>query len=340
MHFLGKRNNRGGEMLLTHLRLFRGFLLLLIFFEMLIGNSVNEAMFNVSFDESMQFHNGDPFNKKNNEIVKVCKELYERNWLPKLEPKDQPLIPKKLHLIWLGPKNPPAIFAQCLGSIEKHLPGWEVRIWKDRDMAGLNLYNQKYFDEEVNYAAKADILRYEILYRFGGVYIDVDIILLKDLDILIHTYEFFAGLEACENEAILGNAIIASAPGHPILKNCIDMIQHHRTGDLLDWKVVQRTGPVHFQKSFYDIAKQFTDIARVIVLPSSFFFPVSYKDRNTDNIKKNSCVKNETFCVHHWTNSWVEPIKPGPQPVPQLDNPKYVSTKKKYKKQNKRFKKK
>ncbi len=47
---------------------------------------------------------------------------------------------------------------------------------------------------EENLGAKSDLLRYELLYQFGGVYIDIDVVLLQPLDILNHTYEFYTGL--------------------------------------------------------------------------------------------------------------------------------------------------
>lgn len=257
----------------------------------------------VSFDQSMEFSKGDPHNKLKNVIVKFCRELYNANNLTKIQPQKDPIIPQRIHLIWLGPKNPPAIFKDCLTSIKKHLPHWQVKIWRDEDVPGLKLYNQKYYDEEINYGAKSDLLRYEILYKFGGVYIDVDMVLLKSLDILHHTYEFYTGLEANDNEAILGNAIIASIPGHPILKDCIEMVKHHRTGDLHDWNVVHRTGPRHFEKSFFSEAMDRGD--RIIAFPKSFFFPISFCAAGEDDACKAACIKNETFCVHHWSGSWL-----------------------------------
>ena len=138
----------------------------------------------IEFDTAMEFNLNDPFSKSKDPIVQLCRSLFEKNKRSLGKAQNCPIIPKKIHLIWLGPKTPPIVFKDCLASLKKNLPDWEFKLWTDADVPSLDLYNQKYFDEETNYAAKSDILRYEILYRFGGVYIDVDIEVIQSLDIL------------------------------------------------------------------------------------------------------------------------------------------------------------
>jgi mannosyltransferase OCH1-like enzyme len=208
-----------------------------------------------------------------------------------------PIIPKNVHIIWLGPKTPPTIFQKCLDSIKKHLPEWNCRIWTDKDIPDLNLHNKKFYDEESNYGAKSDILRYELLYKFGGVYLDVDMVVLKPLDILHHTYEFYAGLHPSNSEDVLGNAIIGSAPGHPILKHCIESIKDHRNRT---W-IISRTGPIHFEESFFAVASK-QNFERVIALPASYLFPIEQGLRGKLDIT--GYLKPESFAVHCWANTW------------------------------------
>ena len=225
--------------------------------------------------------------KQNHQITNLCRNLYYNNLVEETSNKE-PIIPKIVHLIWVGPKTPPPIFHECLESIRKHLSGWGCKIWTDKDVATLDLANQKFYDEETNYGAKSDILRYELLYKFGGVYLDIDMVVQKPLDALNNSYEFYTVLEPSNTSCILGNAIIASVPGHPILKNCIETLKdsHHYQG------ILDRTGPVHFQKSFYAVLKQ-SEFDKVIALPAAFFYP---------KLKK---IGQEAFTAHHWANSWV-----------------------------------
>ena len=100
-----------------------------------------------------------------------------------------------------------------------------------------------------------------------------------------------------------GNAIIASVPGRPILKECIDMIPRHRSGDLLDWKLYIERDRIFLPSRFLRLTRQYT--YRVIALPKSFFYPISFQERTSDERVKQASIKDETFCVHHWASSWV-----------------------------------
>ena len=250
----------------------------------------------VNFNASMKYDEKAP---NQNPLINFCRSLYEKNNLNHLKPLKDPIIPKIVHIIWVGPKTPPPIFDKCLESIQKYLPGWECKVWRDEDIPALNLRNQKYYDEESNYGAKADILRYELLHMFGGVYLDVDFVLLQPLDILHHTYEFYTGMMPLGLKAIMTNGIIGAVPGHPILEYCIESIKSHRH----PVSVLRRTGPIHFEQAFYKVAKRLTD-ERIIAFPRSFFFPLDITNRRSNLEQVKALTKPEAFAVHYWSGSW------------------------------------
>ncbi len=159
----------------------------------------------IDFDKSMAFDVSDPYHKKEKPVIEFFRWLYERN--KNLKPREDAIIPKRVHVIWVGPHEPPAHLGKCLKSIQKFLPTWDYKLWTDDDIPGLNLKNQRYYDQATTYAEKADILRYELLYRYGGVYLDSDIELLKPLDVLHHTYEFYAGILPTDVRDDLNNAV-------------------------------------------------------------------------------------------------------------------------------------
>ena len=47
-------------------------------------------------------------------------------------------------------------------------------LWTDEHVGRLRLFNQAAYDEATNYGTKSDVLRYELLYVYGGVYVDCD----------------------------------------------------------------------------------------------------------------------------------------------------------------------
>ena len=90
---------------------------------------------------------------------------------------------KIIHQIWLGPKAPPK---WCMDSWRidyiKNNPDWKYMLWTEKEVKDLNLVNRTEYDSEPTVRGKADILRYEIIYNFGGIYCDVDSISMKEFD--------------------------------------------------------------------------------------------------------------------------------------------------------------
>ena len=89
------------------------------------------------------------------------------------------MIPKILHQIWIGPDEIPQDHIDTWKN--KH-PDWIHMLWDEktiRDEFPNGLFNQSEFDGINEWCGKADVLRYEILYYFGGIFIDADSICLN-----------------------------------------------------------------------------------------------------------------------------------------------------------------
>jgi len=97
------------------------------------------------------------------------------------------MIPKILHMIWIGPKPFP-YEANLQKYIELH-PEWKINLWTDSNLPRLR--NRKIYKSIPIYAARADLLRIEILAIYGGVYVDADSYPIKPLD------ELTEGLDNC-----------------------------------------------------------------------------------------------------------------------------------------------
>lgn len=144
-------------------------------------------------------------------------------------------IPKKLHFIWLGPRDfPKESYKNLFSWIEKH-PTWEVFLWSDRTRPSLHqrlkinqvddfsfLFLKDLFESSDNWGEKSDLLRYEILYQLGGIYIDHDVICFRPFDDIVSQTDLFCGLEfphrpLADTALNVCNNLIGAAPLHPIL---------------------------------------------------------------------------------------------------------------------------
>jgi hypothetical protein len=163
------------------------------------------------------------------------------------------------------------------------------------------MFNRQKFDEAWNYALKADIARYEIIYRYGGVYVDADCACLRPLDILHYTYDFYAGMQPLDTHYLqIGMAIFGARPRHPLIAHCIYTIQDdwHRRG------IPSKTGPSHFTRSFFMCAGKFD--SRDVALPVNYFYPLAAMAVNGPRDIE-AWTAQGAFAVHYWAKTWMPP---------------------------------
>ncbi len=134
------------------------------------------------------------------------------------------MIPKLLHLIWIGPRPPPwSCIETWRTALVREYPQWEVRLWRDEDLAAMPMQNREAYERTTSWCGKADIARYEIVHRHGGVYVDADSVWLgRPLEpVLEEAAElgFFGALEGSPELVMCG--FFGGAPGHPILAEAI-----------------------------------------------------------------------------------------------------------------------
>ena len=280
----------------------------------------------ISFDESMQKKRYPQAIKVTEKIVGIdgealysfFRDLYEQNSLAQINPSKELKIPKIIHQIWLG-SAVPEMFERYMNSwVEQHLGrDWRYKLWTDADVANIELDNQAFYDATDNYGVKSDILRWEIMYRYGGVYVDMDFECLQSLDIFHYTYDFYTALQPLDTFFVqLGAALFGARPGHQILKQCIKTIKD-------DWHeqgAPKKTGPVHFTKSFYAAAGKGGNID--IALPASYFYPFGSRD---SNVNRQQWKKAGAFAVHWWAKSWM-PKNYRPQSFKKIDNNESVQS--------------
>lgn len=251
------------------------------------------------------------------ELYKLTKNLYKENFHYLYKPDKEPRIPKIIHQIWLGSPLPER-YKKFISNWRKHHPDWEYILWTDKSIKTLNLQRPELVTEGVTYADITDILRYEILYQFGGLYIDTDYECLQPFDILHHCYDFYACLHPLElGKFLVNTGLIASKPGHPILKHLIPKVQSPKTLEKyaqennlwVGTMVTAAAGTFPFTKAIY--AKAGKEGSRDIIFPTTFMH-ACYKELKTISNRMEYNFKDlpfkappEAFALHYWETSWI-----------------------------------
>ena len=167
--------------------------------------------------------------------------------------------------------------------------------------------------------ARADILRLEILYREGGVYIDTDFECLKPqiFDVLNTAYDFYCGLHPLDcRDLCMNNAIVGSIPEHPIIEACIKQLNLKTSTSTRD-EVVLRGPGLFTRMTLQHMNKDHKDM----VFPPSFFYPLGVFEmkygtfgglpfcEDTLAFIKKKVSKPETAAIHWWDSSWTHPMQ-------------------------------
>lgn len=140
--------------------------------------------------------------------------------LPKLDNYD--IIPNRLFQTYHTKSQIPIYISD---NIKKYATNYEYVLYDDNQAIDFLI---KYFDKRIvdrfnNLklgAHKADLLRYCYLYIYGGIYLDIKIILIENLDSIFTNKSYFYTCISYDDHTI-HNAIIASKPRNKIFLKLI-----------------------------------------------------------------------------------------------------------------------
>jgi len=243
-----------------------------------------------------------------NPLWKLFEDNYNKYYLNYKGDKT-PKIPKIIHQVWIGSELPVKYFRLIRSFIDQH-PDWEYKLWTDKDVESFGMINKALFDAVENKGLKSDIFRYEIVHRYGGIYLDTDFKCIKPFDDLMYL-DFFSGNgHTAYPYAYCG--LFGAYPGHPLLAKVISDLtpkintlpRPGRYGD-----VMAIMGADFFAREVMSYIPQTTE--KIVIFPKNFFYPFPPELRQDANIQKGrdltkifSYIKDDTYCVHLWHTSW------------------------------------
>lgn len=210
------------------------------------------------------------------------------------------MIPKKIHYCWFGPKPFSRTVRKCIATWHKHLSDYEFCLWNEDTCANYaaahNLPNPMKHPFVVGaYAAKkyafvADYVRFWALYYCGGVYLDTDMYVVRNMDDLLDA-EFFCGWETKEKDYI--NVALLGASTN---NECAESIL--KVYDTLEFDVNQLDK--------YIVPRLVSPIvlkySRITIYPYDYFYPLPYNERFVWRKMKYNTAN--TYAVHLWDISW------------------------------------
>lgn len=241
----------------------------------------------------------------------------------------EPKIPRVIHFIWGGENAFPQKSVDNIRSWITRHPGWVFKFWTDRSSRSLPVsemqqhlfselelpYIGSCFADSKNWGEKSDLLRYEILYREGGIYVDHDVECFRSFAPLCDNFSLFTFLEPFHpspvfgNCVILSNCLIGAQAGHPILMKTMRTINERwqEVSEILpcDDKIssLLRTLANTFD-SFNTTVKESIQTQDLLVLPGPMLFPTHYPKSWIGALPP----EKSPFANHQWNNTWFKDI--------------------------------
>lgn len=181
-------------------------------------------------------------------------------------------IPYLMWHIWIGPYEMPLHWMNTWK--EKH-PNWEYIIFDNKKLNEKKFINQHLIDEYLRrgkYNGVADLIRYELLYEYGGFIPPADSVCLENVEEL-----FKEDPNICytvyENEIIREgyvSPIYACNPKNEFVLTIIETLNKLKSEELKD-KVWESTGNL-FLKNMIELHRP-----NIKIFPSYYFIPKHFK---------------------------------------------------------------
>ena len=198
------------------------------------------------------------------------------------------MIPKIIHQIWFGDQDlrPKKLMKEW----ETLNPGWEYWLWTEKEVKDYfpELENQNHYDELPKLyetlkaqgnpnirphhylAGRSDVVRYEILYEYGGFFIDADAKCLRPLDDFLCENDSFS---VFENENIrtglIANGYLATSEKNYLMKMMINTLK--RKHSIINNEPWINTGPMFLTNEVKRLHYN-----KLKVYPSYYFIPNHY----------------------------------------------------------------
>lgn len=212
-------------------------------------------------------------------------------------------IPKIIHQTWKRAEVPQK-WISYQQRVKEVYPDWEYILWTDKDNE--DFVRDEYpdfYDTYINLPKnimRADVIRYLIMYKMGGLYLDLDYEILKPFDFSNSTLVLpkNRSKKFGDDEDQIGNCIFASVPKHKFWKDVIDELQENPPTTNSHLEVMDVTGPKFISRIFY--AGQYENVE----VPERLLFhpPLPRTKRGYNMIRSN----NTSYGIHHCWGSWIE----------------------------------
>lgn len=207
------------------------------------------------------------------------------------------MIPKTIHYCWFGRSPKPELALKCIKSWKKYCKGYQIIEWNEDnfDISMAPLYVRQAYEAK-KWAFVTDYVRLYAMTKFGGIYMDTDVEVVKPLDRFLK-HEAFSGFES---ETSIPTGIMACRKGFLLFERFLSYYD--------DAQFFNEDGTVNYTTNVdimtdiclkYGLVQnnQYQEIKGFALYPKDVFCPVEW---GTGRLKRTE----NTVTIHWFSGSW------------------------------------
>lgn len=206
-------------------------------------------------------------------------------------------IPKVIHYCWFGRNEKSEFINTCIDSWKLYLPDYEIVEWNEDNFdVSSNQFVQEAYKEK-KWAFVSDYVRLYALYHYGGIYLDTDVEIIKNMDAFLDK-ECFSGFESADS---IPTGIMGAVKHHPAIEKLLSYYERRSfylpNGELDMKPNVEIITNMSLEDGFIPNGNFQVLSNGFHIYPKDYFCPKDYVSGKV-NLTEN------TYCIHHFNASW------------------------------------
>lgn len=220
------------------------------------------------------------------------------------------MIPGIIHQTWKTSALPENL-KQWHNGIKQLHPGWEIKLWTDKDNLELVKthfpYLLKIYENLEYNIMRVDMVRYMYMKIYGGFYLDLDYEMFMPFTDEIRNANLMLPVSRqTKSKTIIGNCIFGSVPGHPFWDDVLeDLFNHPPAGRIYNMlRILKLTGPEMISRIYFKNPQKYS-----AYLPSKNTYHPPGNMKSVENYR-DILLKTGSMGIHHCEGSWLATRQP------------------------------
>lgn len=207
---------------------------------------------------------------------------------------EERVIPKKIHYFWFSNEKKSELVKECINSWREACPDYDIIEWNSYNYDITSNAYMKDAYEAGNWAYVSDYARLDVIYQYGGIYLDTDLKLIKSLEQFL-TNDFFIGFGPIRD---IEAAAFGARKHHAILLELLNIYNNmkYEATNLLNVQPVYLKR--FFEKKGFEINGEYQKKDGIVLYPKEYFSPVNWFTKKEE-------ITKETVGIHYCVGGWM-----------------------------------